>query len=79
MMLGEKTLESSTKDCSSKFRSKHSTVLVLCHSDWILIEMFQNHDFKEWISLKIMLLWLCKVTSSFNLKKTLFSPGGANI
>ena len=59
MMLGGKTLESSTKDCSSKFRSKHSTVLV--HSDWILIEMFQNHDFKEWISLKIMALWLIKV------------------
>ena len=30
MMLGGKTLESSTKDCSSKFRSKHSIVLVLC-------------------------------------------------
>ena len=30
MMLGGKTLESSTKECSSKFRSKHSTVLVLC-------------------------------------------------
>ena len=45
--------------------------------------MFHNHDFKKWISLKIMLLWLlmqsdnitfyaCKIikgTSGLNLKK----------
>ena len=36
----------------------------LHHTDRILIEMFQNHDFKEWVSLKIMLLWLCKVIRS---------------
>ena len=33
----------------------------LKHTDQIFIEMFQNHDFKEWISLKIMLFWLYKV------------------
>ena len=30
----------------------------LKHTDQIFIEIFQNHDFKEWISLKIMLFWL---------------------
>ena len=34
------------------------------HSDRFLIEMFQNHGLKEWISLRIMLLWLCKVIMS---------------
>ena len=36
----------------------------LKHTDRIFIEMFQNQDFKEWISLKIMLFWLCKVLMS---------------
>ena len=33
----------------------------LKHTDQIFIEIFQNHDFKEWISLKIMLFWLYRV------------------
>ena len=40
------------------------------HSDRFLIELFQNHGLKEWISLKIMLLWLWKVIMSlFNHEK----------
>ena len=43
---------------------------VPAHSDRFLIEMFQNHGLKEWISLKIMLLWLWKVIMSlFNHEK----------
>ena len=40
--------------------------------------MCNNHNFKQWISLEIMLLWLWKVIMSlfqfqgFNLKKTIF-------
>ena len=49
--------------------------------------MFHNHDFKKRISLKIVAMqsdnitfYACKIikgTSGFNLKKTNFSPGGA--
>ena len=40
------------------------------HSDRFLIELFQNHGLKGWISLKIMLLWLWKVIMSlFNHEK----------
>ena len=60
---------------------------LLSHTDRIFIEMFQNHDFKQQTSLKIMLLCQCKViinnvtflsfkiikvTSGLNLKKTIF-------
>ena len=31
-------------------------ILVLWHTDRFYVEMFQNHGFKKWISLKIMLL-----------------------
>ena len=37
---------------------------VLLHSYRFLVEMFQNHSLKELISLKIMLLGLCKVIMS---------------
>ena len=44
--------------------------LLPLHSDRFLIEMFQNHGLKEWISLKITLLWLWKVIMSlFNHEK----------
>ena len=46
-------------------------IVELCmHSDRFLIGLFQNHGLKEWISLKIMLLWLWKVIMSlFNNEK----------
>ena len=45
-------------------------LLLPFHSDRFLIEMFQNHGLKEWISLRIMLLrlWLV-IMSLFNHEK----------
>jgi hypothetical protein len=43
------------------FSKEYQLKTLSLHTDQIFIEMFQNHDFKEWISLKIMLFWLYKV------------------
>ena len=47
-----------------QFASTKKLAVLLLHSDRFLDEMFQNHGLKEWISLKIMLLGLCKVIMS---------------
>ena len=41
-----------------------NTKVIPRHTDRYWVEMFHNYSFKEWISLKFMLLWLCKVIMS---------------
>ena len=64
MLLLLKTKQKSFSRLERNYVSSKLVCMASIHSDQFLVEMFQNHGLKEWISLRVMLLWLCKVIMS---------------
>ena len=70
MLLFLKTKQKSFSRLERNYVSSKLVCMASIHSDQFLVEMFQNHGLKEWISLRIMLLWLWLVIMSlFNHEK----------